>query len=141
MGTHELTVYPYHLNFLKDFPELSNWLNCSGFTILHSHMDFRMNVVYTFWDDHTAEAEAGGTSDAKNSLMIAYCQSCKTVEVFHRAMITCADTEKTLVAELDRRVRSVPDMAKTDTADEVETSDGLPTAADIEKWLEEYNRQ
>jgi len=96
MSAHELKVYQYHLGFLKDFPEIANWLNAEGYTILHSHQDFRMRVIYSFWDNHTAEAEKRGLNDATNSLMIAYCQTCKTIEIYHRAIISDAKGEKAM---------------------------------------------
>jgi len=101
MKTHELKVYPHHLSFLEDFPRLADWLNCRGYVVRHSHEDFTMRVIYTFWDDHTSEGEQTGINDASESLMVAYCRSCGTIEVCRRCMVTDRENEGALVGRLE----------------------------------------
>jgi hypothetical protein len=95
-------TYPYHLSFLSDFPELTSWLNCHGFTIMHSHQDFKMQIIYTFWADYTSETDTTGINDAQYYLVLAYCQKFKTVEVYRRAVITKQMHEKQVVMELEK---------------------------------------
>jgi hypothetical protein len=142
MGSHDLKFYTYHLTFLKDFPELDNWLVLNGYTILHSHQDFAMQVQYTFWDDHSADAGLNTVNDAKNSLMIAYCEKCKTVEVYHRAIITKAKNEKALVKELDRRVAMMSNHTHEETGALKESSAGrYPNTEEISDWIDSMERQ
>ena len=101
MDDHGFKVYMHHLTFLKDFPELAHWLDCHCFTVYHSHEDLRSQIVYTFWGDHTAEAEKKGVNDAENNLVIEYCRECKTVGVYQRKMITKTADEKGYCAQLD----------------------------------------
>jgi hypothetical protein len=136
MNAHEFTVYPYHCEFLKDFPELSSWLNCNGFSLLHSHNDFRTHLLHTYWDDHTSVAEKNGTNDAENSLMITYCQLTKTVAVYHREIVTASQSEKTLIRELDRHIygkwngNAAPDDSKEEFSGEYTWADEMNNRID-----------
>jgi hypothetical protein len=138
MNTHEFTVYPYHCAFFKDFPELKAWLAINGFSILHSHNDFRTQLIHTFWDDHTAASEKNGTYDAENSLMITYCQLCKTVTVYHREIVADAHNEKALVKELDRRVFGKPGR---NTEEIVEEPIEFQSPDEINNWIGDEERQ
>jgi hypothetical protein len=101
MGAHEAKIYPYHLAFLKDFPNLTDWLNCRGYVLRHSHQDFSMNTIYTFWDDRTSEEGQKESDEPFETLTVVYCRTCGVVEVFRRCIIVDKDDEKALVNELD----------------------------------------
>ena len=138
MNAHELQVYPTHLYFLRDFPELKNWLNCNGFTLAHSHQDFIMQTMYTFWDNHTVDAEQNGYNDAQNSIMVAYCQKCRTVEVYNRAIITKAQDHKDAVDQLEQKIYGVADEYTQDNCNE---ADVISQADSIDALLEEIAKQ
>jgi len=141
MKTHEFTVYPNHIDFLKDFPDLRTWLNANGFSLLHSHNDFRTHLVHTFWDDHTAVAEKEGVSDAENSLMITYCRLCKTVNVYHRDIVADAHNEKSLISQLDQRVFGKRIDESADVEPEEEPFVEFPTPAQISTWISDLEQQ
>jgi len=101
MPDHSLKVYSHHLTFLGNFPELQSWLNLNSFSVRHTHQDFKMQVIYTFWDNHSSEGEVSGTNDATESVMVAYCQLCKTVEVSRRCTLFSKDSEREAVRSLE----------------------------------------
>jgi hypothetical protein len=122
MAAHEGKVYPYHLAFLKDFPHLTDWLNCRGYTLRRSHQDFALKMIYSFWDDRTSEERGEEDEDASECLMIAYCRECKTVEVFGRYMATDRTGEKALVDRLDGKFTK-GNNHRTPEAENAETGD------------------
>ena len=73
-----------HLNFLKEFPLLNDWLNCNGFTLIYTRKDEALDQIFSMWSDRTSQPGENGMTDAKNWLMITYCEQCKVVEVFSR---------------------------------------------------------
>jgi len=101
MPDHSLKVFAHHLTFLDGFPELRAWLNLNGFTVRHTHQDFRMQVIYTFWDNHTSDGDATETNDATESIMVAYCLICKTVEVGRRTVLFSKKSEAQAIKILD----------------------------------------
>ncbi len=131
MNTPEFTVYPYHCEFLKDFPELSTWLTMNGFSLLHSHNDFKTRLLHTYWDDRTADEEKNETNEAHNSVMITYCQFTRTIAVYHREIVTASQNESTLVRELDRHIYGMGTFANG--------PDGSPEARFGEHPLSEEN--
>lgn len=61
-----------------------------------------MKVIYTFWSNQSAAAEDGGAAGDDDQLVISYCLVCKTVEVYHRAIIATSTDEKQRVGRLPR---------------------------------------
>lgn len=126
MPDYSLKVYSHHLTFLNSFPELQAWLNVNGYAVRHTHKDHGMQVIYTFWDNHTSESETTGTNDATDSIMVAYCTICKTIEVNRRCTLFCQSSEAEGIKELEDA------FSKTDE----ESSPNFPEAgSDYPSWL------
>ena len=102
MRDYSLKVYSHHLDFLNKFPELKDWLSINGFAVRHTHKDHGMQVVYTFWDNHTSLSVATGYNDATESIMVAYCEICKTVEVSRRCILFSKKSEEKEVRRLEK---------------------------------------
>lgn len=118
MPDHSLKVYAHHLTFLGNFPDLQSWLNCNSFSVQHTHQDFRMQVIYTFWDNHSSEGEYSGATDATESVMVAYCQLCKTVEVSRRCTLFSKATERESVKALEEHFMPAIESEEPQNADE-----------------------
>jgi hypothetical protein len=141
MKTPEFTVYRHHIAFLKDFLELQSWLDLNGFSLLHSHNDFRTRLIHTFWDDHSAEAEKTGINDAAHTLTITYCLICKKVEVYHREIIANVKNEKRLVPELNQRVFGNRSDETEESESREEQQFEYPSPEDIRNWIDDLERQ
>ena len=78
---------PRHIEFLKDFPTLRDWLNINGFSMVYSIENAEMNVVVSAWIDRCPSEEAPGPQESGNFLMIVFCRECKVVEVYARGFL------------------------------------------------------
>jgi hypothetical protein len=79
---------PYHVDFLKDFPALNNWLFFNGFSMIYSVMSFETKTIFSLWSDRCLSENNEHTApEAENCLMLTYCKECKTVEVFARGFL------------------------------------------------------
>ncbi len=137
MNRHELTTYPDHISFLKDFPKVSEWLNCNGYTILYSYHNFKMHTTYSFWDDHTSDAEKKGVNDAQNTIMVTYCQSCKTIELYHRAIISNSEKTDGMIDIIDAEIYGPTVLQKNFSQD---SDSFLPEEFDVEKFIDDIEK-
>jgi len=75
-------VYGYHLEFLKKFKALSDWLLTHGYTVYHSHRDFVRDAVYSYWCNRSADDMPDSNNPQVNHLMVLFDEKSNSVSVF-----------------------------------------------------------
>ena len=86
--------HPYHINFLKDFPALGDWLSLNGFSMVYSIMSFETNTILSMWSDQCfSEDKVHTAPNATNCIILSYCRKCKTVEVYARGYLGSKGTD------------------------------------------------
>ena len=89
-----------HLRFLKSFPHLTDWLNLNGYALIYSHQD-EYEQIHTMWSDHSSAAPLeNGNSDAKEWLIITYCEHCNVIDVYKRVGVCAPGGDAALVRQM-----------------------------------------
>ncbi|MBN1760502.1 MAG: hypothetical protein JW863_19390 [Chitinispirillaceae bacterium] len=94
-----------HLGFLKSFPHLSDWLNCNGYSLIYSHKD-EYDQIHTMWSDRSSAPLEDGTTDAKEWLVVTYCEQCKVIDVYKRVAICGLGDDERLTETLSAALSS-----------------------------------
>ena len=96
-----------HLGFLKSFPHLTDWLNLNGYSLIYSHKD-EYDQIHTMWSDRSNAPIENGSTDAKEWLIVTYCEHCRVIDVYKRIALCGVGDDERLVEEL-------PEHFSTDT--------------------------
>lgn len=92
---------PYHVDFLKDFPRLQDWLNLNGFSMNYSIMSLETQTIISMWTDKCVnETKTHIADETDNSLLITYCQKCKKMEIFVRGFSGSKGSEGNVEASI-----------------------------------------
>ena len=88
-----------HLRFLKSFPHLTDWLNLNGYSLIYSHKD-EYDQIHTMWSDRSSAPIENGTTDAREWLIVTYCEHCNVIDVYKRIALCGAGDDERLAEEL-----------------------------------------
>lgn len=88
-----------HLEFLKSFPHLTDWLNLNGYSLIYSHKD-EYDQIHTMWSDRSNAPIENGTTDATEWLIVTYCEHCKVIDVYKRIALCALGDDKQMAEEL-----------------------------------------
>ena len=88
-----------HLQFLKSFPHLTDWLNLNGYSLIYSHKD-EYDQIHTMWSDRSNAPVENGTTDATEWLVVTYCEHCRVIDVYKRIALCGLGDDARLAEEL-----------------------------------------
>lgn len=73
--------------FLQKFPDLNDWLNIHGFSLIYTARVKELQQIYTVWSDRSTAPVSNGCTDAQNWIFVVYCEECTTIEIYKRIFI------------------------------------------------------
>lgn len=101
LGKEKLMDYQKNLAFLKKYPNLHDWLNLHGFSLIYSVRQNELQQIYSVWSDRSSQPTEDGYTDAKHWLTIVYCEECQSIEVYNRVTVCQPSDDRTIDEALD----------------------------------------